>query len=114
MMNMVPKNTALTKRLNRINTVVIYAKNNGWEVFRIAKTWFFFKNNVEIIAKPNNVKYMFEYSHYHPNWDVITELNHPKKGRTKLLRKIKNIKGLINILYYPRIHSGKGRIISKC
>ena len=46
------------------------------------------------------------------NFDTITTLTHPKKGRTKLKRRGLSLRDLTSIIYNPRLHTGLGRYIN--
>tara|TARA_R110000782_G_scaffold241759_1_gene328212 strand:+ start:702 stop:1040 length:339 start_codon:yes stop_codon:yes gene_type:complete len=49
---------------------------------------------------------------YSTTFTVTTEINHPKKGKTQLHRRLNGLQNrlviLENILINPRIHTGKG------
>lgn len=75
-----------------------WGRNTGWETFFIAKSVIMMKDDVVITV-----------SRYNPsgNYRVVTELTHPKQGRTRLYRKVRTQNAIRRIMYHPRIHSKK-------
>ena len=81
------------------NQIYLRAKNSSYVTTRFGKIITAYNKKVKLIIYPRN-KWSF---------NVISILNHPKKGKTKLLRENLNLNEVFWVLYYPRIHSKKGR-----
>lgn len=80
------------------------ANKSGWKKNKrkCKNEYSYIKGSQIITIKPINDRFVH----------VVTELNHPKKGRTKLLRTL-YWSGVESVFYDPRVHTDYGKIIKK-
>lgn len=78
--------------------IIAMAKSHGWELM----------DDQANIAMVSFTKNRMRINVYHSRMTVGTCIDHPKKGKTQLFRKLVSKNLLNKIFEYPRTHTGAG------
>jgi hypothetical protein len=92
-----------TIKMTHEDDLVFLAEIYGWSVLEHNQKGHF------IIFKIKGMRLKVNYK----TMSVTTYLNHPKKGQTSLIRKKVDMELFEDILFNPRVHTDKGKILKR-
>ena len=86
-----------------VDDLIFLAEIYGWSVLA------HYQKQRVIVFKTKGMRVKVSYD----TMNVTTSLHHPKKGQTSLIRKRVDMDLFEDILFNPRVHTDKGKILKR-